>query len=147
MLGDFDTLSSIFRRLIKKYLFRNAEIFSICKKRLLLVSYRNHFSASGNKGRFLWELAHTVIVKKLFIYFTERKKGERKRDREREKPICYSTYIYIHWLIIICTLCRHQTCNLRVSGQCCNQLNYLARATYCDILTNVVCLGLNVNLI
>lgn len=86
---------------------------------------------------------HTLWFFKYFLLILQR---ESKGERKRETSICYSTYICIHWLIIICALSRRQTCNLGVSRQCSKQLNYLARATHCDILTNVICLGLNINL-
>lgn len=35
--------------------------------------------------------------------------------------------LLIHWVILLCALSRDQTGNLGVSGQCCNQLSYLAR--------------------
>ena len=52
---------------------------------------------------------------------------EKEREREREASICCSTYLYIHWLILICFLTRDETCNLGVLGQYSNQLSYLAR--------------------
>ena len=56
--------------------------------------------------------------------------GARKREREREEEtvICCSTYLCIHWLILVCVLTRDQTCNLGVLGCCSNQVSYTARA-------------------
>ena len=49
-------------------------------------------------------------------------------ERERETSICCSTYLCIHWLILVCTLTRDRTHNLDAWGQCSNQLSYMARA-------------------
>ena len=48
--------------------------------------------------------------------------------RKRETSICYSTYLYIHWLILVCALTWNQTRNLVISGQRSNQLSYLSCA-------------------
>ena len=37
---------------------------------------------------------------------------------ERKTLICYSTYLYVHWLLLVCSLTRDWTCNLNISGQC-----------------------------
>ena len=42
--------------------------------------------------------------------------GERGVRREREMLICCSTYLCIHWLILICALTGDQTHNLRILG-------------------------------
>ena len=55
---------------------------------------------------------------------------------EKETSICQSTYLRIHWLILVCALTRDQTCNLGVSGQHSNQLSYQARAR-----RDFLCLG------
>ena len=41
--------------------------------------------------------------------------------------MCCSTYLYIHWLILVCALTRYQTHN-GVWGQHSNQLSYSAKA-------------------
>ena len=61
----------------------------------------------------VWAL-DTIFFKFLFI-------------DERETLICYSTYLCMHWLLLICALTRDQTCNFGTSGWCSNQLSYLAR--------------------
>ena len=53
--------------------------------------------------------------------------GERERQREKEALTCCSIYLCIHQLILVCALTWDQTGNLDVSGQCSNQLSYLAR--------------------
>ena len=47
--------------------------------------------------------------------------------RERETPICCSTHLGIHWLILVYALTGGQTCIPGISGQYSNQLSYLAR--------------------
>ena len=63
--------------------------------------------------------------KNSYIEFRERKE---RGEEEQETLICYSTYLCIHWLILICTLTEDQTHNLGLSGQCSNQLSYSAMA-------------------
>ena len=50
-------------------------------------------------------------------------------ERERETSIRCSTYLHIHWLLLICALTGDQTCNRGVSGRRSNQLSYPARAS------------------
>ena len=52
-----------------------------------------------------------------------------ERGREREILVCCSTYLCIHWLILVFALIGDQTQNLAILSQCCNHLSYLARAT------------------
>ena len=54
---------------------------------------------------------------------------ERENGRQRETSICCSTYLCIHWLILVCALSRDQIPNLSVLGWHCNQLS-LARTGY-----------------
>ena len=49
-----------------------------------------------------------------FKFILERDEVEGERERERE--ICCSTYLCIHWLIPVCALTRDQTLNLGVLG-------------------------------
>ena len=42
------------------------------------------------------------------------REAERERERERETSICCSTYLCIHWLILVCALARDGTHNLSV---------------------------------
>ena len=72
-------------------------------------------------------------LKNIFFYlliFRERKEGkEEGREREIERHVnLLFTYSCIHWLILICALTGDRTHNLCVSGQCSDQLSYLARA-------------------
>ena len=67
-----------------------------------------------------------------YLLILERERGrkrERGRDRERDikTSICSSTYLCLHWLILVCALTKYQTHNFGVSGQCSNQLSYPAR--------------------
>ena len=55
---------------------------------------------------------------------------ERGRGRERETSICSSTYLCIHWLILVCALTWDWTCNLGILGRCSNQLRYAARVGF-----------------
>ena len=50
-------------------------------------------------------------------------------ERERNN-FCHSNYLCIHWLLLVCALTGDWTCNLGISGQCCNQLSYLTRAGF-----------------
>ena len=50
------------------------------------------------------------------------------REKEKETLICCSTYLLIHWLILVCVLTGDETRNLGPLGQCSDQLSYLARA-------------------
>ena len=52
----------------------------------------------------------------------------RERERERESESCCSTYLYIHWLILVCALTGDQTCNPSILRRCSNQLSCLASA-------------------
>ena len=56
------------------------------------------------------------------------REGESQRERLRATSICRSTHLCTHWFILVCALTGDRTCNLGVSGQCSNQLNYLASA-------------------
>ena len=49
-------------------------------------------------------------------------------ERETETLIYCSTYLCIHWLIVVCALNGDQTLNLGISEQRSNQLSYAARA-------------------
>ena len=50
-------------------------------------------------------------------------------DRQIDTPIYCSTYLCIHWLILVCALTRDQTHNLGVLGRCSNQLSHPVRAS------------------
>ena len=50
---------------------------------------------------------------KNFIYLF---KSNGKGGRERETSICCSTYLCIHWLILVCALTGDRTRNLGLSG-------------------------------
>ena len=50
--------------------------------------------------------------------------------RERERNICFSTYLCSPRFLLVCALTRDWTCNLGASGQHSNQLSYLARVHY-----------------
>ena len=54
--------------------------------------------------------------------------GGGERETQREILTCCSTYLYIHWLLLVCALTRDWTHNLGILGWCYNQLSYLARA-------------------
>ncbi|KAF6114751.1 hypothetical protein HJG60_010685 [Phyllostomus discolor] len=58
----------------------------------------------------------------LLIDFRERK------GRGREKEICCSTYLCVHWLTLVCAVTRDRTHNLGIWERCSNQLSYLARS-------------------
>ena len=62
------------------------------------------------------KLLQSKCFKKLFTDFIER--GE----------ICFSTYLCIHWLILVCALTGDRTHNLGMWRCCSKQLSYLARA-------------------
>lgn len=56
------------------------------------------------------------------------------REREREKETdCWSTYLCIHWVILIYAQIRDRTCNLGVSGWHSNQSSYPARTFYVSL--------------
>ena len=40
----------------------------------------------------------------------------RERGKEKETLICFSTYLCIHWLILVCALTGDQTHNLGILG-------------------------------
>ena len=42
-----------------------------------------------------------MLFFKLYLLILD---GGRQRDRERERSICYSTYLFMHWLVLICAL-------------------------------------------
>ena len=59
------------------------------------------------------------------------RKGEEEGEKEREREmICCSTYLCIHWLILVGALTRDGTHNLGVLRGCSNQLTCPARAIY-----------------
>ena len=64
----------------------------------------------------------TIIIFKNFYLLTW------ERERERKTLTCCSTYLCIHWLLLICALTRDQTHNPGVSGWRSKQLIYPARA-------------------
>ena len=57
----------------------------------------------------------------------EGRERERERERQAERDICCSTYLCIHWFILVCALTLDLTRNFGVSG-CSNQLSHLDRA-------------------
>ena len=61
----------------------------------------------------------------------------KKNLRERETLICFSTYLFIHWLFGVWALTRDRTCNLGISGQLYNQLSYLTRANFSNVLSSL----------
>ena len=72
----------------------------------------------------------------LFNFFF---RGKRERASERMSvymsPLRCSTYLCIHWLLLVCSLIGDWTHNLGVSGQCSNQLSQGQRGywnTSCD---------------
>ena len=85
--------------------------------------------ASGNH-----QSIRCIYVLGLFIFLLiwgreEGEEGRRERGRrERESLICCSTYLCIHWLLLICVCARDPTPNLGVSGQHSNHLSYPAWA-------------------
>ena len=42
----------------------------------------------------------------------------REREKEGKSSLCCSTYLCIHWLLLICALTRDQTHNLGLGGRC-----------------------------
>ena len=81
----------------------------------------------------------SVFVFLIFIYWFERERQrETERGRERETLICCSTYLCIHWLILVCTLTGDWTHNLGTLGWPSIQMSYLARAHLC------FCFGLRI---
>ena len=67
------------------------------------------------------------LLIKIFLNFLILEREE-KREGERERLICFSTYLCIYWLLLVCALTRDRTHNLGESEQCSNQVSYLARA-------------------
>ena len=51
----------------------------------------------------------------------------REREKERER-ICGSTYLNIHWLLLVCALTGDQTHTHGVSGRYSNQLSHVVSA-------------------
>ena len=72
---------------------------------------------------YMFEYLFSNLLKKL-INFREREEG----GRERDTLIYYSTYLCIHWLLLVCALTRDWIRNLGLLGWCFNQLSYLYRA-------------------
>ena len=59
-----------------------------------------------------------------------------EKRRKRETLICCSTYLCIHWLILVRALTGDGTCNVGGSGWCSDQLNYPARTEGLFVETN-----------
>ena len=59
---------------------------------------------------FLLPLPFIYLLTYLFTYLRQRGRG-----REREMSTCHSTYLFIHWLLLVCALTRGQTHNLGIS--------------------------------
>ena len=79
-----------------------------------------HFSPSAAPNGFYQTLFSTLSFSLIsLLLILERGEGE----RESETSICCSTYLFIHWLILVCALTRDWTCNLGVIGQHSNQLS------------------------
>ena len=71
-------------------------------------------------------------LKKIFFKFIDLR--EREEERKRERSIYCFIYLYIHWLNLVYTLTRDQTCNLSVLGQSSNQLSHSTRADWVAFL-------------
>lgn len=59
---------------------------------------------------------------------TEREKGGKEGESGRT-TICFSTYLCVNRLFLLCALSGNGTCNFGESGQHSNQVSYPARAT------------------
>ena len=70
-----------------------------------------------------------------------RRERDRQREREKEILICCSTYLCIHWLILVCAPTRDRTHNRGVLGRNSNQMSYPARAKayYLVIRIGLIC--------
>ena len=75
----------------------------------------------------LWCYVLSCIIFLLFL-FQKLSSLILEREEERETSTCCSTYVCIHWLLIVCALTGDQTHNLSVLGQRSNKLSYPARA-------------------
>lgn len=53
--------------------------------------------------------------------------------REREMPVCCSTYLCIPWLIFVCALTGDRAHNLGLSGRCSSQRSCSARPSFCFV--------------
>ena len=55
---------------------------------------------------------------KIFFIDLREKEREEERERERDKQtlICCSTYLCIHWLILVCAMTRGGICHFGISG-------------------------------
>ena len=53
---------------------------------------------------------------------------ERKEKERREISTCCSTYLCIHWLLLVCALIWDPTRNPGLSGRCSDQMSDPARA-------------------
>ena len=68
-----------------------------------------------------------IFIHILIDWLTWERERDRDRDAEREKPICFSLYLCIYCLILVCALTEDWTCNLGVWGWCSNQLSCPAK--------------------
>ena len=74
-------------------------LWGSCYLALYATFFLVYYSCPPTSSSLLYSLKFFFIFF-LFIDFRERKE-ERKRDRERETLICCSTYLCIHWLILV----------------------------------------------
>ena len=52
------------------------------------------------------------IYLNLYLLILEREEAGRERERERETLLCCSTYLRVHWLLLVCALTRDGIYNL-----------------------------------
>ena len=69
----------------------------------------------------------TSLYLKIFLLIDLRERERKGGERARETLNCYCTYLYIHWVILLCAQTGDWTHNLGISEWCSNQLSYLAR--------------------
>ena len=109
------TSQTLFRGLFTATLYYTWHLLSVLQIRL----------PSVDEVKWLFDVTQPIYYVSSGFYFL----FIDVREKERERGTCCSTYLHIHWLIVVDAMTGDQTRNLSISGWRSNQLSYPARTT------------------